>query len=62
MTERMPAAKASFLADRACTSKMRYRTKSMATQAAKRTKGFLGRNLKAYHCPWCQRWHLTTKG
>ena len=43
---------------RTCTSKRRYATEADALDAAL-LRG-VERTRKAYRCPLCQRWHLTT--
>ncbi|MDR1789466.1 MAG: hypothetical protein LBR12_03845 [Opitutaceae bacterium] len=45
--------------DRACRSKRRFRTQGDALDAAAALN--LERERKAYQCPCCGHWHLTTR-
>lgn len=41
-----------------CRGKRRYRTQGDALDAAMIVG--VERQRRAYHCPWCGNWHLTT--
>lgn len=44
--------------ERACTRKIKYSGRQVATNAAT-VLGWIGRpDLKAYRCEWCDHWHI----
>lgn len=43
------------------TGKMTYGSRETANRS-RRAGRSLGRNLRAYFCPLCHGWHLTTQG
>lgn len=43
-----------------CGRKIRYRSKSSALARASRCSFLGGASLRAYNCPYCNGWHLTS--
>ena len=50
-----------WLVERGCTRKRWYATKAQARAAREQTSRLTGKKFRIYRCPWCDRWHLTTK-
>lgn len=47
---------------RSCEEKRSFRNKERALLGAQRASERWGKPLRAYECPLCGRWHLTTRG
>jgi hypothetical protein len=45
---------------RSCREKVVFYTKTFAKKTAKRLSRREGYYLRSYHCPICERWHLTS--
>ena len=48
--------------DRGCVSKVCYATEHEAAVAARACSRICHANYAVYRCPFCGRWHLTSKG
>lgn len=44
-----------------CRDKVAYGSRSRAKAAKRRLKDRYGVDYSAYRCPYCQKWHLTSK-
>ena len=48
--------------DRSCGGKTEYKDQALAVDAARQLREWDGARLKPYKCPFCQGWHLTSRG
>lgn len=44
-----------------CKRKRSYRDRQEAYSAARIVRRRSGKPLRAYHCPHCEKWHLTSE-
>jgi hypothetical protein len=47
---------------RSCAAKVRYRSEHAALRVGKAVLAQRGHATRVYHCPYCDGFHLTSKG
>ena len=45
-----------------CQGKLAYKTRAKAMRAKRNDARKFGKKYRAYQCPYCSYWHLTTHG
>ena len=44
-----------------CRAKLAYDTRAKAVRAKRRRERAYGHRMQVYRCPYCAKWHLTSK-